>query len=1121
MASKIQVFGEEWFERHQDRLLFFLNEAPFRRMSRKLLRIHPRDCPVGTEITRIGPNRFSYGDSVKQADGGRIWTRTTDFRTHAKFSKRLFFGLHPLWRGMHMWDSLLAERLSPALDLGFNTLTQYPSYPVTNTCDGITGSFDVGFYWNNRTSSPNNAFTSVGLDVPFGGLSTSAMGVGWEWDVDIYSGSSPLYFDRFFGPLFLFDTSALGASASILSATESLVSPAVAPPSNWTFSSGLPAFTIVSSNPASNTLIHVGDIATFGSISFCDVPVSLSAFSGGFASINWLFNAAGRAAISKIGVTKTALRDAVYDIPNVSPTGSGGSNGYLYLTFSSYTGQTYDPKLVVTWSTGSAASGGYEGEISIRPRLASPKNDAVDVLPSISFPPPGIWGMEQSLPPLHQIPFTRCEPVNVYPSPAPLPSLTKWGWDQSLPLPYALARNRPIIVDVLKSISPPSLKAWQFEPALPPQYRKPFPQASPVDTFPLAPRRPWGWEPWPVPAFRIPALRASLVEVLPRVQLPAWGYEQSLPPLHALPPVRSPYLDILPAIMRPLAGWDLYGPAQYRIPHVPPFPVEVLPTFLAGTSGWEAAGALQCRILFPRPTDLPVLPAVFRNIWGWEASLPQPFRFQPSILPQPDIFPYALAGTSGWEEIGSLQHRIPAIVPHLVQALPSLQPPDWGWESALPPSFRSPVGRSFHVEVFSPVPFGAKGFELIGPSQYRNPIAHPMPADILPGLLAGLSGWDQPGLPSSGQAARPLPSMEAIARLLAGTSGWETIGSLPFRPAAFQSPFADTLPGMVVGPSGWEAIGEMPFRTVKLQPPPGDVLLSIPPSLWGWEERFVPIHRAVPVHPFGTDSLPAALAYGDWGWDQQGGLFHPPGQRIVLLDDWWPPSAPPAFRPTGGGYKPWYGWRYPEIYEDDDLRQRLERTIEAIDEELERLASEEEDGQQGTRIIVPELLPPGWQDDGQGGWREDVRDHRQRREEGRRQQQDPFRHVHYNFASDLDFGVRRRIIGILDRAEHRKVDIFGSEAFRTSENALVKGRFVERGTNAWVVRLDARARLEIAREAVAEGFKLLSFDDTSLSFIHRPTFPWKPVLWGAAAGSTIMGAGIFTGWLIWGRNPRK
>jgi hypothetical protein len=241
----------------------------------------------------------------------------------------------------------------------------------------------------------------------------------------------------------------------------------------------------------------------------------------------------------------------------------------------------------------------------------------------------------------------------------------------------------------------------------------------------------------------------------------------------------------------------------------------------------------------------------------------------------------------------------------------------------------------------------------------------------------------------------------------------------------------------------------------------------------------------------------------------------------LSFDDWWPGIVPANRVLPGGGYKPWYGWGYPEIYEDDDLRERLERNLYEIDEQLAALAAEEEEERRGTRIIVPELLPPGWQDDEQGDWRREARENRQRREEGRRQQQDPFRHVHYNFASDLDFGVRRRIIGILDRAEHRRVNIFGSEAFRTRENALVKGRFVEQGTNAWVIRLDAKARLEIAREAVAEGFKLLSFDDTSLSFIHRQTFPWKPVLWGAAAGSTIMGAGIFTGWLIWGRNPRK
>ena len=67
------------------------------------------------------------------------------------------------------------------------------------------------------------------------------------------------------------------------------------------------------------------------------------------------------------------------------------------------------------------------------------------------------------------------------------------------------------------------------------------------------------------------------------------------------------------------------------------------------------------------------------------------------------------------------------------------------------------------------------------------------------------------------------------------------------------------------------------------------------------------------------------------------------------------------------------------------------------------------------------------------------------------------------------------------------------------------------GTHAWVLELDTRERLAIAREAMAEGFKLVSFDDTSLSFIYRPSFPWKAVLSGAArTGAGILGAGIFT-----------
>ena len=220
------------------------------------------------------------------------------------------------------------------------------------------------------------------------------------------------------------------------------------------------------------------------------------------------------------------------------------------------------------------------------------------------------------------------------------------------------------------------------------------------------------------------------------------------------------------------------------------------------------------------------------------------------------------------------------------------------------------------------------------------------------------------------------------------------------------------------------------------------------------------------------------------------------------------PLYPPV---TGSGYKPYDGWGSPG---DDELRGQVERENQAIDDKLGALAKEAAKQDAESPVVATDVLPPGWQ--------AGEADERSERDKSEGKQEDRFRHVHYNFASDLDSTVRRRIIGILDRAEHRRVNIFGSEAFRTCETALVKGRFVKQGTNAWVLRLDQQARLEIAREAATEGFKLVSFDDTSLSFIYRPVVAWKPILSGVAMGSAIlMGAGIFTGYLIWGRNnPR-
>ena len=210
------------------------------------------------------------------------------------------------------------------------------------------------------------------------------------------------------------------------------------------------------------------------------------------------------------------------------------------------------------------------------------------------------------------------------------------------------------------------------------------------------------------------------------------------------------------------------------------------------------------------------------------------------------------------------------------------------------------------------------------------------------------------------------------------------------------------------------------------------------------------------------------------------------------------PPVPPGPPPLPINVVITGGWHYPTKELEDILLE-----IEDIDAELAELACDydkehPEEYDPECRVIIPDILPPGW------------------RSSGQQDKKSPFnvRHVHYNFASDIDFGVRRKIVGLLDLAERRSLDIFGSEAFRTYEDVKVQDLVVRKGTDAWVVKLSNKSRLELARMATVVGFKLISFDATSLSLIHRKTFPWKPVMLSA-------GMGLMAGYLIWGRKPIK
>ena len=127
------MFGKNWFKKHQRLLLWLLNKPLVKYWFRWVLRIH-KDLKREERIVGISPNHYDV--LVKQTKK-RVWLRS-DFRTHNKFTKRIFYAFYPIWWLCHQWDILFANRFVPQLNFGFDTLTVYPDAdPETYTVDGF------------------------------------------------------------------------------------------------------------------------------------------------------------------------------------------------------------------------------------------------------------------------------------------------------------------------------------------------------------------------------------------------------------------------------------------------------------------------------------------------------------------------------------------------------------------------------------------------------------------------------------------------------------------------------------------------------------------------------------------------------------------------------------------------------------------------------------------------------------------------------------------------------------------------------------------------------------------------------------------------------------------------
>jgi hypothetical protein len=334
------AFNIKWFEKHQGILIWLLNNRFTKRWFRWILRIRRCDIGYDKEIIQLLPNSYTVFDKYLSDDKVQL---TTDFRTHPKFGKRIYYAFQPLWWAMHIWD-LLADRVTPSLSFGFQTLTGY-----TSASDpGIVG-VDGSVY---RTGVDETFATiRAGAGTNKNSLDTDQV------VVDLFGSSTVNKFATFMRYFTFFDTTALPSSATISAATISLYG------TSKTNTIGSPDLHVASSTVSTNTTYAITDFQNVGTTTFGNVTYANYSVVG-YNDIS--LNASGIANITKQGVSKFSWQLS-WDINN-SFTGSWISNSgsFLNANTADNTGLSTDPKLVVTYTTAS-----FKGR-GIRPRAFGP-----------------------------------------------------------------------------------------------------------------------------------------------------------------------------------------------------------------------------------------------------------------------------------------------------------------------------------------------------------------------------------------------------------------------------------------------------------------------------------------------------------------------------------------------------------------------------------------------------------------------------------------------------------------------------------------------------------------------------------------------------------------------------
>jgi hypothetical protein len=315
------MFNETWFTKHQRLLVNFSNTY----IGRYILHINGKRSSVGkNKIIKIVPNAIFWKGNKKNEV-------VAEFRTHNKFSKRIFYAFYPIWWLAHQWDTLFANNFQPNWNLGFDVLTQYPnSIGVNNPVDGTatrTLGVGSGVVWatliagagNQSRSNASDNLVSIVADTGTNNWRQNRRGIA------------------------LFDTSSLRVGATISAATLSFFGLS----KSDTGTAITPNINVYASTPASNTALADADYGQTGSTAFA-TAITYAGWST-VAYNDFALNANGLANISVTSISKFSAKNANYDVAASAPTWSSASVHEIDSYLANQTGTANDPKLVVTF----------------------------------------------------------------------------------------------------------------------------------------------------------------------------------------------------------------------------------------------------------------------------------------------------------------------------------------------------------------------------------------------------------------------------------------------------------------------------------------------------------------------------------------------------------------------------------------------------------------------------------------------------------------------------------------------------------------------------------------------------------------------------------------------------